>query len=527
MRRRNSISYTNKKRKTNIFSRNRETNKYNEKINKNRFLNNLEKKLKNDNDFIKKLNNTFKNYELNIKRRDTKIATNLYNISVNRFINMKNKLKKSERLLREYDNQYGLNFQRNIRKINTNKTDKILLSKTQKKDEDYKDNNSSIFSEANINHNDEYCLSKNSRQNSKKDINNGKFKRHYSVYYNENNYAKKFRKIIINEKKIREKMRRIEQLTSLLNDLDVIEKKEAIDNNKCFKVEKTSVKYLPFYRKKINGENRVKSALYRFKLNKNKIKLLSEEKSIYNKKNISFSPKKKESSIKNLKKNFRSQFNMNTLSDFNSDNLSNISNIQKNMKRSKYSYSSSSFLNFNSNHNKKKAFLLNLSPKENKNMNFSIQRKREIRPIMNRTIDEGKKINEIIKKNYSLHKEPKIIKKRFIDILKEEKKDFSKLRDNLKLKDSNGINGSINEIQIMENNIKKMEKYITKKGIKIVRAVARGMIKQDLLLHKRLIYNVGFENRVNRQKYLDLFNSLKNPNIKKKDIENNLNFLIN
>ena len=160
-------------------------------------------------------------------------------------------------------------------------------------------------------------------------------------------------------------------------------------------------------------------------------------------------------------------------------------------------------------------------------MNFTIQRKREIRPIMNRTIDEGKKINEIIKKNYSLHKEPKIIKKRFIDILKEEKKDFSKLRDNLKLKDSNGINGSINEIQIMENNIKKMEKYITKKGIKIVRAVARGMIKQDLLLHKRLIYNVGFENRVNRQKYLDLFNRLKNPNIKKKDIENNLNFLIN
>ena len=132
-----------------------------------------------------------------------------------------------------------------------------------------------------------------------------------------------------------------------------------------------------------------------------------------------------------------------------------------------------------------------------------------MKPIIYKTIYEGNIINNTIKKNYSLYKHPKE-KNIIVDILKDDKMDLEKLRNNLNLKDSKGINGSINEIQLMENNVKKMENLITKKGINIIRSIVKGMIKEDKILHKSLIYNVGLENRIIRQKYLDLFYQLKN-----------------
>ena len=137
-----------------------------------------------------------------------------------------------------------------------------------------------------------------------------------------------------------------------------------------------------------------------------------------------------------------------------------------------------------------------------------------MKPIFYKTIYEGNIINNTIKKNYSLHKHPKE-KNIIFDIFNDDKMDLEKLRNNLKLKDSKGINGSINEIQLMENNLKKMENLITKKGINIIRSIVKGMIKEDKILHKRLIYNVGLENRMIRQKYLDLFYQLKNLKPKK------------
>ena len=149
----------------------------------------------------------------------------------------------------------------------------------------------------------------------------------------------------------------------------------------------------------------------------------------------------------------------------------------------------------------------------------SNQTSMEINPIIHKIIKEGKKINEIISNNYIKYKRTKI-EDNMTNILEEEHKmDLEKLRKNLKLKDSKGIYGKINVIEIMDNKIEKMRKIITKKQIKILQSIARAMIKEDLLLNKRLVYNVGIENRLNMQKYLQLYNDLTNTNQRKREID--------
>ena len=176
---------------------------------------------------------------------------------------------------------------------------------------------------------------------------------------------------------------------------------------------------------------------------------------------------------------------------------------------------------FSSYNRKNKKTLFNYSPIEKQKINFSLKiehKHKEISPIIHETINEGKKIDKMISKNYIFHKEPKL-KNNIFDILDDKKIDLENLRNQLKLKDSNGIYGKINEIQIMKNNLEKVKKYITKKEVNLIKAIDQGMIKEDLLLNKRLIYNVGLENRVNRQKYLELYNILTKTKHRKRIIE--------
>ena len=89
------------------------------------------------------------------------------------------------------------------------------------------------------------------------------------------------------------------------------------------------------------------------------------------------------------------------------------------------------------------------------------------------------------------------------------------MRKTLKLKYSNGIYEEINEVHILDNNIKKMKKYLTPKCVNFIKYIAKGMIKEDLLLNKNLVYNVGLENRDNRKKYIELYNIITNSRFKK------------
>ena len=139
---RNSINYfiNDNKRKINFHSKYNEKNPYNDKVLKNFFLNNLNKLSIKNSDLIKRLNDTFRNYELNLNQKDVKITNNLYHVSVNRVLDLKNKLKRSEQLLREYENQYGFNSTRYDNRINNNNSVHHLLSEPKEKENNSRKN---------------------------------------------------------------------------------------------------------------------------------------------------------------------------------------------------------------------------------------------------------------------------------------------------------------------------------------------------------------------------------------------------
>ena len=154
---------------------------------------------------------------------------------------------------------------------------------------------------------------------------------------------------------------------------------------------------------------------------------------------------------------------------------------------------------------------------------------KSINYIAFKTINEGNIINYELRRNYSSHKEQSIILTRK-NILSEslnndkiehtDKMDLNKLRSELNLKNSNGLFGKINEIDIMKNDLKKMGKRLSKDYMKILKPIARGIIRQDILANKKLIYNVGIENRKIRKKYFKNFDKLTNFKKQKKLIEN-------
>ena len=551
MRYRNSINFTlrnSKSGKSNQNSKYNETNPYSDKVLKNFFLNNLNRMSRKNIDLIKNLNNTFRHYELNIDQKDIKIAKNLFNISVNRVTNIKNKIKLSEQLFRQYDKKYGFYYANNFSSpdlLNESREKKEKIKVKNNISIDMDENKSDILYEENKNDN---------ISNTNEKGGNGKDFKRYSINYNGKNNIKKYMKIIVNEKKIEKKVKKVEQLAKLFNAVETVEKKEIIEENKFFKIDSNKIKFIPFYR---NNKNKIKKKIdfnylnSRCRIRKNKNKFLSEEKLMRNGTFVTFSQIKSESNIKDITNNHSNTFynnkiknnkegkkneltpkiilstpnnksitktnsNITSLKDLHTENTSShISNIQSAISRNKKNIviSSSSFPNLQ----------LNYSPIPKKKIKFLLkttQKNKEMRPMIHKTINEGKKINKIIEKNYNKHKEPRI-KDNFLEILEDKKLNLEKLRNELKLKDSNGIYGSIDEIEIMENNNKKLEKHITKKQMNFLKSIVKGIIKEDSLLNKRLVYNVGIENRINRQKYLELYNILTNSKFKKRKIEDN------
>ena len=449
---------------------------------------------------------------------------------------MRNEIKKSDRLLRQYEEQYGFNSAIN---------NKIKLSESKEKEDNSKNSLSwSDISRSNKKEKENVISIESKEEN--KEIKKSFFKR-MSVNFNYKNNMKKYMKIILNEKKHEKKTRRVEQLTKLFSAVETVEKKEIIDDNKYFKVDK--IQFIPFYREKLKNKKKIdyNYVRNRNKLNRNKINFSSEEKYLPGSNILIFSNVKSEENIKNNNTNINNKKingnkknhkiflsspnsksnNINSYKYIKKNNLldsSNNTNSTRN--RNNIILSALSIPNINNKHYKKNFSLLSFSPIDKKRVCLSgrsYQKSREMRPLIHKTLSEGKKINNIIKKNYIKHKEPKI-KNKFLEILDEQKLDLDNLRKRLKLKDSNGIYGKIDEVGIIENNIKKMEKHITKGQINMIRAVARKIIKEDLLLNKRLVYNVGLENRTNRQKYLELYNILTNARHRKRKIEQDYNF---
>ena len=64
--------------------------------------------------------------------------------------------------------------------------------------------------------------------------------------------------------------------------------------------------------------------------------------------------------------------------------------------------------------------------------------------------------------------------------------DIEKLRKDLKL---NNINNVIDEIDVVMNNVRKMEKLVKKKDIYLLRNVAKTVLREDILANKNLLFD--------------------------------------
>ena len=274
-----------------------EINSYDDKILKNFFLNNLDRISKKNKDLVKNLNTTFRNYELNLNQKDVQITNNLFQISANRVLNMKNEIKKSDRLLRQYEEQYGFNSAIN---------NKLLLSETKEKE----DNSKNSLSRSDISKKNKKENLKNNISIDSKEEKETNFKR-FSVNFNYKTNMKKYMKIILNEKKHEKKLRRVEQLTELFSAVETVEKKEVIDDNKYFKVEK--INFIPFYRDKLKNKKRIdfNYVRNRNKLKRNKTNFLSEEKLFHGSDIHIFSNAKSEENMKKNNININKNINEN------------------------------------------------------------------------------------------------------------------------------------------------------------------------------------------------------------------------
>ena len=91
---------------------------------------------------------------------------------------------------------------------------------------------------------------------------------------------------------------------------------------------------------------------------------------------------------------------------------------------------------------------------------------------------------------------------------------IEKLRKELKL---NNINNEVNEIDIIMNNVKKMEKLIKKKDIIFLRRVAKTIIREDKLVNKNLV----FENNAINSNLKKIYERKKKVN-NQEEVEENL-----
>jgi hypothetical protein len=93
--------------------------------------------------------------------------------------------------------------------------------------------------------------------------------------------------------------------------------------------------------------------------------------------------------------------------------------------------------------------------------------------------------------------------------------DIEKIRKELKLNNSN--NNIIDEIDIVMNNVKKMEKLIKKKDVYFLRKVAKTVLREDMLTNK----NILFDNSLNAK--LKRLGDRKKKGINQEEKEVNLN----
>lgn len=508
---------------------------YSDKVQKSSILNSVYLLAEYNRNSLKSLNNAYRNYLISSTKYDRITDNNLRIIGFQRIRNMKLKLRHSNELLKEFDDKYI--FNRNqywskknnsetylLKNLNKSEENKCLnISDINKKSKEKKDNNQKNDT---INRNiSSPKVIKKLKTNRNINIRSYTTK-NYSKINQKRNSENKYLLITKDIEKNSKRMKKIDKLSNLYEEIHGY-----IRNQSHFLKENKKKRYYNCFREKIEKErpkstnNRYRRILWIPKSQSTNNKTCTRCSSAFNKTNETTINKNKKIinniSTKSIKYN---------KSDLN-HNFSSTSNIVTSGRtRKKINYSTSSSLNSTeirqiisspflfSTRNKTKYTLSKRADETNK----------EIESIVYKTIKESNKINNEVRKNYSSHKEPKIkikIKKNSLaELLNDNKIDLVKLRKELKLKDSNGLLGEINEIEILERDLKKMSERLSKKRLNILKPIARSTIRESLLLNKEVIYNVGIEHNKYRKKYFKLYNILTRLKDRKKLVED---FIIN
>lgn len=447
---------------------------YSDNIQKSYYLNQSYLAAEYNKDILNSLNSIYQNYKKNY--HDHIIENNLRIIGYKRLFDLKKRLKESIQSLKNFDDKYIFNIIQNKNKKNICATNLIINKEENKSLNISNINKKSKPSEINKTTKDKY--------KKKQKINNIKS-------YNPKSHSIFLRKKSSNElflqmNKNFQKLKKMEKLSNLNEKIDTFMKHEI--NFFKIKKEQKRPKSHYNYRNKIitkSSNRNTSSAFYRTNettMHKNKNKI----------------------------NNFTSKSN--------NDNLNYSTSSSQLSTNLKY-FIQSPFLLSTENKNKSKYIL----------SKRACETSREIKKIAFKSIIEANKIDYKIKKNFnlSIYKKPKIFKKNKSsnDIFNNKSIDLNKIRKDLKLKNSNGLLGEINEIEILEKDLKKMGKRLNKKEyMDILTPIARGLIRKDLLLNKRLIYNVGIEHYRGRKKYFELYDTLNNLKKRKKLVED---FIIN
>ena len=509
--------YSKRKRKKFIF---------NDNVQKNSILNNFNLLAEHNLNYVKSLNSIYRNYLINSYKNDNITDDNLRKISYQKLKHLKINIKHSEKLLKEFDEKYIFNIIEDIPRKNISETlvlndfnnseenKSLNISYINKKEKEKKINNQ----KENISVKNAICLKNenhlkfnNIKTYTSKDFHSGvkKTRNNFKKYLNMAKYLKnnsKRLKSADNSSNLYEKINNInkkednKQNNNSLYKEKILQQKSKSKNNLLFIPKTKTITYKSFIRSS-SAINRT----YKTIINKNK-------------KNINFISSKTENNNKSdLNNNFTNTSNRitsatNNIRKINHLTSSSLNSIDIKKKRLHSSLLISSMNKIRYNSTKK-------ARETSKSINY----------IAFKTINEGNIINYELRRNYSTHKEPSIILKRK-NILSEslnndkiehtDKMDLNKLRSELNLKNSNGLFGKINEIDIMKNDLKKMGKRLSKDYMKILKPITRGIIRQDILANKQLIYNVGIENRKIRKKYFKNFGKLTNLKKQKKLIEN-------
>lgn len=524
------------KKKPDALRRNRNKKFSTDKVQKSSFLNSIHLSAEYNRCLLNSLNNIYKNYAADYNMKDIGLYNNLRNTGYHKILDIKNRLKHSFQLLRRFDDKFIFNrIQNKVKNDNSEllsnlyqdeNIDDLLnissISKKSKKSIKYQIGNYNNPININNKYSSKKIIFSTEYQNFPRNtilkettVNNNE-SRNKSASINKRNISHD--NLILN--KVLKNMNKASKSTNLDKKVVSFNKK---DNNMIPK----RVEKLINSSRNQNQTTRPKSCSERYNINLSNAKKpyisyksFRRTSSPYNKTNETSFNKNNKNKYLNCLTQKSKNYNTNNLKQ----NYTNDTNTRYSGKNSRnIIYSNASFQNISKNISTPFLFSAKNNSRHILSKKFN-ETKNQMSAIISSAINKSKKINNIISKNYSINEKPRLIIKES-QSSDNKKFDWTKIRKELKLKDSNGLLAKINEIELLEEDLKKNKQKINnKKRFNIIRSIAKGIIKQDLLLNKELIYNVGIDNRKQTKKYFKLYSKLtgnidsKSMNLNKKNL---------